>query len=74
MTPALKKAVEVIMQEIGKAEGGAMDAMRAPPAGPDAPGEPGDAAAECPECAAGTCDNPDHLAPEEMDGLAAEMG
>lgn len=72
MTPAVKRAVQIIMQEIGKAEGGAMEAMRAPPAGPEVGAETGEAE-ECPECAAGTCDNPDHMAPEEMDGLAAEM-
>jgi hypothetical protein len=29
---------------------------------------------ECPECAKGTCSEPEHMAPEELDGLTEMYG
>lgn len=83
MTPALKNAIQTIMKEIGAYEGREMGAMRGngdkvvevemevEPASTHlaeveagAEGEQG-----CPECAAGTCENPDHMSEDEYSAV-----
>lgn len=76
MSPAMKAAIQTIMQEIGAFEGREMGRMRGgspekvetevEPAGGQEDGE------MCPACAAGTCDDPDHLSDDEA-GAVSEM-
>jgi hypothetical protein len=75
MTPALKAAISTIMQELGKYESSAMGGggggndkvveIEVEPASTHlAEGEEG-GQHSCPECAAGTCENPDHMGEDE---------
>lgn len=66
MKPEVQRAIQVIMQEIGKAEGSAMAKMREPPPHAEPDGDEAPMPEECPECAAGTCTNPEHLSDDEM--------
>lgn len=72
MKPALKRAIDTIMQELGKYESNAMGGggdkvveIEVEPASTHLmEGEEVEQHA-CPECAAGTCTNPDHASDEE---------
>lgn len=76
MSPALMKAIQTIQQELGKYESNAMGGKGGqvveievePSATHLAEGED-DGGEECADCAAGTCDNPDHVPDEEYDQM-----
>jgi hypothetical protein len=64
-------AVAAIAAEILKYDGNALKKRMAPPE-EAAAAPPGDES--CPECAAGTCDNPEHMGDEDAAGLLASLG
>lgn len=66
----VEEAVAAIMQELLKHDGNALKGMMNPAEEAAAP--PGDDS--CPECAAGTCDNPEHMGDEDAAGLMASLG
>jgi hypothetical protein len=70
MNPAVQKAIQTIMQALGGAESRAMGGQAAPP---EPHAEP-DGDEMCPECAAGTCDNPDHMDDSSKAAMLNEMG
>ncbi len=76
MNPAVQKAMQTIMQARVSAESAAMGGGKVveievePAATHLMEGEE----STCPECAAGTCDNPDHMDESSKAAMLNEMG
>lgn len=67
-----EEAVAAIAKEILKYDGNALKKMMSPAEETASP--PGDGDEACPGCAAGTCDNPEHMGEEDAAGLLASLG
>jgi len=66
----VQEAIAVIMGELLKADGKRLGGVKVEmEPGGEEPGE-----MECPECAAGTCNDPEHMGDEDMAGLLASVG
>lgn len=82
MKPEVQQAIQTIMQALGGAEAQAMGGgggdkvveIEVEPASTHLMEGEDDGKAACPECAAGTCDNPDHLDDSGRAALLNEMG
>ena len=76
MKPAVQQAIQTIMQALGGAESAAMGGGKVlelevePAATHLMEGEE----SACPACAAGTCDNPDHMDESSKAAMLNEMG
>jgi hypothetical protein len=70
MTPALQKALQVVMQEIQKAEGAALRGGGGMKVEIEAEGGEGPEMQKCPACAEGTCTDPDHMDDSEVEEMA----
>jgi hypothetical protein len=64
----VKEAIEAIMGELIKADGMRLRGMNAPAEAEE------EAEQKCAACAAGTCDDPEHMGEEDMAGLLASVG
>lgn len=79
MNAAVQQAIKTIMDALGQHESNAMagagkvvEIEVEPAATHLAEGE--ESGEACPMCAAGTCDDPAHMAPEDMEKMTKGMG
>lgn len=70
-TSPVKEAIAAIMGELIKADGRLLKGGGGMKVEVE-PAEEGEM--ECPACAAGTCDDPEHMGEEDMAGLLASVG
>lgn len=71
-TSPVKEAIAAIMGELMKADGMRLKGGSGVKVEVEPAEEGGEM--ECPVCAAGTCDDPEHMGEEDMAGLLASVG
>ena len=69
---AMQRALSTIQQLLAEGEAEELRGLGKPLAKEE--GQAGGEQEKCPACEAGTCEDPDHLSEEDMDGVASMYG